>query len=122
MAANVSHARAIARSRRHFRLRKKVVGSAGRPRLVVTRSARHISAALVDDRAGRTVASASTLEADLRAAAGDKTEKAREVGGRIAERAKLAGIGSVVFDRGGDAYHGRIAALADGARSGGLEF
>jgi large subunit ribosomal protein L18 len=119
---SVSHARATARGRRHFRLRKKVVGTAERPRLVVTRSARHIGAQLVDDRAGRTLASASTLEAELRSADGDKSAKARQVGERIAERAKAAGVTAVVFDRGGDAYHGRIAALADGARSGGLEF
>ncbi len=119
---SVSHQRAVARTRRHFRLRKKVVGTAARPRLVVTRSARHILAQLVDDATGRTLASASTLEADARSAAGDKSAKARQVGERVAERAKAAGIDAVVFDRGGDAYHGRIAALADGARSGGLEF
>lgn len=122
MATSVSHARAIARARRHFRLRKKVVGTAARPRLVVTRSARHITAQLVDDSVGRTVASASTLEAESRSADGDKTAKARGVGERIAERGKAAGVSAVVFDRGGDAFHGRIAALADGARSGGLEF
>jgi large subunit ribosomal protein L18 len=122
MTVSVSHARAIARQRRHFRLRKKVVGTAARPRLVVTRSARHIGAQLVDDSVGRTVASASTLEAELRGADGDKTAKARQVGERIAQRASSLGISAVVFDRGGDAYHGRIAALADGARSGGLEF
>jgi len=122
MALSVSHARAVARTRRHFRLRKKVVGSAARPRLVVTRSARHIGAQIVDDALGHTLASASTLEADLRAASGDKTAKARSVGEKLAERAKAAGVTSVVFDRGGDQYHGRIAALADGARSGGLEF
>ncbi len=122
MALSQSHARAVARTRRHFRLRKKIVGSAARPRLVVTRSARHIGAQIVDDAAGRTLASASTLEADLRAASGDKTAKARTVGEKLAERAKAAGITAVVFDRGGDTYHGRIAALADGARSGGLEF
>jgi large subunit ribosomal protein L18 len=122
MALSVSHARAVARTRRHFRLRKKVVGSAARPRLVVTRSARHIGAQIVDDGVGRTLVSASTLEADLRAASGDKTAKARTVGEKLAERAKAAGVSAVVFDRGGDQYHGRIAALADGARSGGLEF
>src|SRR5690349_9974410 len=115
MAANVSHQRATARTRRHFRLRKKVVGSASRPRLVVTRSARHIGVQLVDDALGRTLAAASTLEADLRSADGDKTAKARKVGELIAERAKAAGVSAVVFDRGGDRYHGRIAALADGA-------
>ena len=118
---SVSHARAIARGRRHFRLRKKVVGTAARPRLVVTRSARHIVAQLVDDGVGRTVASASTLEADLRGADGDKSAKARRVGEIIAQRAASLNITKAVFDRGGDAYHGRIAALADGARSGGLE-
>jgi large subunit ribosomal protein L18 len=122
MALSQSHARAVARTRRHFRLRKKVVGSAARPRLVVTRSARHIGAQIVDDAVGRTLVSASTLEADLRAASGDKTAKARTVGEKLAERAKAAGVSAVVFDRGGDQYHGRIAALADGARSGGLEF
>ncbi len=122
MALSVSHARAVARTRRHFRLRKKIVGTAARPRLVVTRSARHISAQIVDDSVGHTLVAASTLESDLRAAPGDKTAKARGVGEKLAERAKAAGVSAVVFDRGGDAYHGRIAALADGARSGGLEF
>jgi large subunit ribosomal protein L18 len=122
MAANVSHQRAVARARRHFRLRKKVSGTTQRPRLVVSRSARHISAQLVDDSVGHTLASASTLEADVRAVAGDKSAKARKVGELVAERAKAAGVDKVVFDRGGDSYHGRIAALADGAREGGLEF
>ena len=122
MAANVSQKRAEARTRRHFRLRKKVVGTAERPRLVVTRSSRHIAVQVVDDSIGHTVASASTLEADLRAADGDKSAKAKLVGGLVAERAKAAGVVSVVFDRGGDKYHGRIAALADGARGAGLEF
>jgi large subunit ribosomal protein L18 len=122
MAANVSQKRAEARTRRHFRLRKKVVGTAARPRLVVTRSARHIAVQVVDDSIGQTVASASTLEVDLRAAEGDKTAKAKKVGELVAERAKAAGVVSVVFDRGGDKYHGRIAALADGARGAGLEF
>lgn len=119
---SVSQRRATARTRRHFRLRKKVVGTSLRPRLVVTRSARHILVQVVDDSIGQTVASASTLEADLRAADGDKTSKAKKVGELIADRAKAAGVTSVVFDRGGDKYHGRIAALADAARSGGLEF
>jgi len=110
----------IARQRRHLRLRKKVVGTAGRPRLVVTRSARHIVAQIVDDGVGRTLASASTLEVDLRATEGDKTAKARKVGELVAARAKAAGIESVVFDRGGNKYHGRVAAVADGAREGGL--
>ena len=110
----------IARQRRHLRLRKKVVGTASRPRLVVTRSARHIVAQVVDDGVGRTIASASTLEADLRAAEGDKTAKARRVGELVAARAKAAGVEAVVFDRGGNTYHGRVAAVADGAREGGL--
>lgn len=112
--------KAVARARRHLRLRKKVVGSAARPRLVVTRSTRHMVAQVVDDSIGRTLVSASTLEADLRALDGDKTAKARRVGELIAERAKAAGIEAVVFDRGGNKYHGRVAAVADGAREGGL--
>jgi len=120
--SSISQVRAAARTRRHFRLRKKVVGSATRPRLVVTRSARHIGVQVVDDALGRTLAAASTLEADLRGAEGDKTVKARKVGELIAERAKAAGVVAVVFDRSGDSYHGRIAALADGARGAGLEF
>jgi len=109
-----------ARSRRHARLRKKIVGTELRPRLVVNRSARHVFVQLVDDSKGHTVASASTLEADVRSFDGDKTAKARKVGELVAERAKSAGIDSVVFDRGGNRYHGRIAAIADGAREGGL--
>ena len=112
--------KAIARTRRHLRLRKKISGSTARPRLVVTRSARHITAQVVDDSVGRTLASASTLESDLRASADDKTAKARKVGELVAERAKAAGIDAVVFDRGGNKYHGRVAAVADGAREGGL--
>ncbi|MGH8890334.1 MAG: 50S ribosomal protein L18 [Acidothermaceae bacterium] len=108
------------RSRRHFRVRKRVAGSTVRPRLVVNRSARHVFVQVVDDSTGRTLASASTLEADLRAASGDKTAKARRVGALVAERAKAAGIAAVVFDRGGYKYHGRVAAIADGAREGGL--
>jgi large subunit ribosomal protein L18 len=122
MATSVSHERRTARARRHFRLRKKVTGTATRPRLVVTRSARHIAVQLVDDTVGRTLVSASTLEADLRAADGDKTAKARQVGELVGRRASELGVTTVVFDRGGDSYHGRIAALADGARSAGLEF
>ena len=122
MATSVSHDRRTARARRHFRLRKKVTGTATRPRLVVNRSARHIAVQLVDDSVGRTLASASTLEADLRAADGDKSAKARKVGELVGRRAVELGVTTVVFDRGGDAYHGRIAALADGARSAGLEF
>ena len=114
--------KAIARSRRHSRVRKRVSGTPSRPRLVVSRSARHIVVQVVDDIAGRTLASASTMEADLRKNSGDKTAKAREVGKLVAVRAKQAGIESVVFDRGGNKYHGRVAALADGAREGGLNF
>ena len=113
---------AAARSRRHLRVRKKVTGTAERPRLVVTRSSKHITAQVVDDSQGKTLAYASTMEPDLRALEGDKTAKARKVGELLAERAKEAGIGAVVFDRAGHRYHGRIAALADGAREGGLEF
>jgi large subunit ribosomal protein L18 len=112
--------KAISRARRHLRLRKKVVGTAARPRLVVTRSTRHMVAQVVDDAVGRTLVSASTLEADLRAFDGDKTAKARRVGELVAERAKAAGIEAVVFDRGGNKYHGRVAAVAEGAREGGL--
>jgi large subunit ribosomal protein L18 len=122
MATSVSQDRRTARARRHFRLRKKVTGTAARPRLVVTRSARHIAVQLVDDSVGRTLTSASTLEADLRAADGDKTAKSRRVGELVGRRAVELGVTTVVFDRGGDSYHGRVAALADGARSAGLEF
>lgn len=112
--------KAVARARRHLRLRKKVVGTPVRPRLVVSRSSRHMVAQVVDDSVGRTLAAASTLEADLRSFDGDKTAKARRVGELIAERAKAAGVEAVVFDRGGNKYHGRVAAVADGAREGGL--
>ncbi|MEG0028096.1 MAG: 50S ribosomal protein L18, partial [Aurantimicrobium sp.] len=101
-------------------LRKKIEGTAARPRLVVTRSARHVFVQLVDDSQGVTVASASTLESDMRTFAGDKTAKARKVGELVAERAKKVGIEAVVFDRGGNKYAGRVAAIADGAREGGL--
>jgi large subunit ribosomal protein L18 len=110
------------RLRRQVRVRKKVSGTTERPRLVVTRSSRHISAQVVDDTAGRTLASASTMEADVRTLDGDKTAKAQRVGELAAERAKAAGIDSVVFDRAGHRYHGRVAALADGARKTGLTF
>ncbi|AZQ76093.1 MAG: 50S ribosomal protein L18 [Flaviflexus sp.] len=110
----------VARKRRHLRLRKKITGTAARPRLVVTRSNRHIVAQVIDDLAGATIASASSLEADLRADDGDKTAKARKVGELVGERAKAAGVDSVVFDRGGNQYHGRVAAVADGARESGL--
>jgi large subunit ribosomal protein L18 len=112
--------KSAARGRRHLRLRKKLSGTSLRPRLVVSRSSRHVFVQIVDDTAGRTVASASTLEADLRSFEGDKTAKARRVGELLAERAKNAGVDAVVFDRGGNRYHGRIAAIADGAREGGL--
>ncbi len=121
-ASRVSADRRVARTRRHARLRKKVAGSAQRPRLVVNRSARHIVVQLIDDLAGHTLASASTLESDVRALDGDKKARAIKVGELIAERARAAGVTSVVFDRGGYNYHGRIAALADAAREGGLEF
>ena len=112
--------KSAARARRHARLRKKIVGTEARPRLVVTRSARHVFVQLVDDSKGHTLVSASTLETDLRANDGDKTAKARKVGELLAERAKAAGIEAVVFDRGGNRYAGRVAAIADGAREGGL--
>jgi large subunit ribosomal protein L18 len=113
--------KSAAKARRHTRLRKKVVGTELRPRLVVTRSARHVFVQVVDDSKGFTLASASTLEADLRTFDGDKTAKAKKVGELVAERAKKAGIDAVVFDRGGSKYAGRVAAIADGAREGGLD-
>jgi len=119
---NSSSPRRLAKGRRHFRIRKKVSGTAVRPRLVVTRSARHILAQVVDDLAGHTLASASTLEPQLRTVDGDKSARARQVGELVARRAKDKGIEAVVFDRGGNAYSGRIAALADGAREQGLRF
>ena len=112
----------VARSRRHVRVRKKVSGTTTRPRLVVTRSSRHVFVQVVDDVAGRTLASASTMEADLRGLTGDKTAKARKVGELVGQRAKDAGVEAVVFDRGGNRYHGRVAALAEGARESGLSF
>ncbi|MGC5585969.1 50S ribosomal protein L18 [Ornithinimicrobium sp. W1679] len=115
-----SKTKMAARNRRHVRLRKRVTGTAARPRLVVNRSSRHVFVQLVDDTEGRTLASASTMEADLRALEGDKTAKARRVGELLAERAKAAGVESAVFDRGGNRYAGRVAAIADGARESGL--
>jgi large subunit ribosomal protein L18 len=112
--------KSAARDRRHTRLRKKIEGTASRPRLVVTRSARHVFVQVIDDAKGHTLAFASTLEADMRTFSGDKTAKAKQVGELVAERAKKAGIESVVFDRGGNKYAGRVAAIADGAREGGL--
>ena len=127
MAISLKHnkntaARLRSRSLRQKRGRKKISGTAERPRLVVTRSSRHITVQVVDDLEGKTVAYASTMEADLRSFEGDKTTKAKKVGELVAERANKAGIEGVVFDRAGNKYHGRIAALADGAREGGLTF
>jgi large subunit ribosomal protein L18 len=126
MGANISgtikrgKSKAAARVRRQVRGRKRISGTTERPRLVVSRSSRHLFVQVVDDTAGRTVASASTMEPDLRTFDGDKTAKAKKVGELIADRAKAAGVMSVVFDRGGNKYHGRVAAIADGAREGGL--
>ena len=117
-----SAARRVARLRRHNRLRKKVVGTAERPRLVVNRSSRHIHVQLVNDANGTTIAAASSIEADVRAVSGDKKAHSVRVGQLIAERARAAGIEAVVFDRGGNTYGGRIAALADAARENGLKF
>ena len=110
------------RLRRQVRVRKKVFGSPDRPRLVVSKSSKHLFAQVIDDVAGRTLASASTMEAGVRAAEGDKSAKAKQVGFELAARANAAGVEQVVFDRAGHKYHGRIAALADGAREGGLGF
>ncbi|MET7751351.1 50S ribosomal protein L18 [Micromonospora sp. NPDC005367] len=118
----VAAKRAVGRARRHFRVRKNVSGTTERPRLVVTRSLRHIVAQVVDDTKGHTVASASTMDASLRGAEGDKSALAGKVGALLAERAKAAGVSKVVFDRGGNRYAGRVAALADAAREAGLEF
>ena len=114
--------RRVGRARRHFRIRKRVNGTSERPRLVVTRSLRHISAQIVDDLKGHTVVSASSMDATIRGAEGDKSAIARRVGSLLADRAKAAGIEKVVFDRGGNRYAGRIAALADAAREAGLSF
>ena len=115
-------ARAKSRLRRQVRGRKKISGTSERPRLVVTRSTKHITVQVVDDLVGKTLASASTMEGDLRSFEGDKTAKAKKVGELVAARAKELGVDSVVFDRAGNKYHGRVAALADGAREGGLTF
>ena len=122
MAMTVKRAKGkvAARGRRHLRVRKKITGTAVRPRLVVSRSSRHVFVQVVDDTVGKTVASASTMEADVRTVTGGKTEQAKKVGELVAERAKAAGVEAVVFDRGGNKYHGRVAAIADGAREGGL--
>ena len=127
MAISIKHAkhtagRVASRQRRQIRGRKKIQGSAERPRLVVTRSSKHIVAQVVNDLEGHTLASASTMESDLRSFDGDKTAKAKKVGELLADRAKAAGVGSVVFDRAGNKYAGRVAALADGARENGLDF
>jgi large subunit ribosomal protein L18 len=119
---DVSTRRRVARSRRHNRIRKKISGTPERPRLVVNRSARHIAVQLVDDTAGHTMASARSIEADVRAIDGDKKAKAAKVGALLAERARAIGVTKVVFDRGGYDYHGRVAAVADAAREAGLEF
>ncbi|MGH9076228.1 MAG: 50S ribosomal protein L18 [Acidimicrobiales bacterium] len=111
-----------ARARRHHRVRKKVTGSAGRPRLAVFRSSRHMVAQVIDDRAGRTLAAASTLEKDVRGTGvTGNLAAASAVGRLVAERAAAAGVTRVVFDRGGFLYHGRVAAVADAARAAGLE-
>lgn len=122
MASQVARKRRDSRIRRHARLRKKISGTPVRPRLAVNRSSRHITVQLIDDLAGHTLAFASSLDTEVRGLDGDKKAKAAKVGELIAARAKEAGISTVVFDRGGLAYHGRIAALADAAREGGLEF
>jgi large subunit ribosomal protein L18 len=116
--AGVSAARRVSRARRHFRIRKKVAGTVERPRLVVTRSTRHLFAQIVDDGSARTLASVSTFKLGD----GDKTARARQAGTALAESAKAAGVSKVVFDRGGNTYTGRIAAFADAAREAGLEF
>ncbi len=119
---DVSTTRRLSKTRRHFRLRKKISGTAERPRLVVNRSSRHMHVQLVDDLTGTTLAAASTVEPDVRAVEGDKKARGAKVGQLIAERAKAAGVEAVVFDRGGHTYSGRIAALADAARESGLKF
>ena len=119
---DISTRRRVARTRRHYRLRKNISGTAEIPRLVVHRTSRHMHAQLIDDVAGHTLAAASTIEPEVRALDGEKKDRGARVGELIAERAKAAGISTVVFDRGGYVYHGRVAALAEGAREGGLEF
>ena len=114
-------ARTKSRLQRQLRGRKRLSGTAERPRLVVTRSSKHISVQVVDDLVGKTLVSASSMEADLRTLEGDKTAKAKKVGELIADRAKKAGVSAVVFDRGGNRFAGRVAAIAEGAREGGLD-
>jgi large subunit ribosomal protein L18 len=120
--SGVAATRRVGKARRHFRVRKNVAGTLERPRLVVSRSLRHMVAQIVDDGQGKTLASASTMDASIRGTDGAKSDLARRVGALLAERAKAAGISKVVFDRGGNRYAGRIAALADAAREAGLEF
>ncbi len=120
--SGVAAQRAVGRARRHFRVRRVVNGTAARPRLVVTRSLRHITAQVVDDLKGHTLASATSLDSSIRSGAGDKKATAAKVGALVAQRAKAAGVTQVVFDRGGNRYAGRIASLADAAREAGLEF
>jgi large subunit ribosomal protein L18 len=119
---SIAAQRRVGRARRHFRVRKNVFGTVERPRLVVTRSLRHITAQIVDDTKGHTLASASSMDSTIRGTEGDKRAVARKVGALLAERASAAGINKIVFDRGGNRYAGRIAALADAAREAGLEF
>ena len=119
---DISTRRRVARARRHFRIRKTLRGTPETPRLVVHRTSRHMHVQVIDDLAGHTLAAASTMEPDIRAMEGDKKSKGAKVGELIAERAKAAGIEKVVFDRGGYKYHGRVAAMADAAREGGLQF
>jgi large subunit ribosomal protein L18 len=121
--ANISHARRVARQRRHHRVRKKIVGTPARPRLAVFRSNRHLVLQVIDDTSGRTLAAASSVEKDLKAAGPTgNVDGAARVGTLLAERAKAAGITKVVFDRGGFLYHGRVASAAQAARDAGLEF
>ena len=118
----MKHTKDQQRRRRHGRVRKKITGTSERPRMAVFRSNKHISVQVIDDRAGRTLVAASTLETDLRGGSTATVEAAKNVGKLVAERAKQQGVTSVVFDRGGNLYHGRVAAVADGAREAGLEF
>ena len=119
---DISSRRREARARRHNRIRKTLRGTPETPRLVVHRSSRHIHVQVIDDLAGHTLVSASSIEPDVRNLEGDKKGKAAKVGQLVAERAKAAGIEAIVFDRGGYKYHGRVAALAEAAREGGLKF
>lgn len=120
--ARKAEGRRVARLRRHRRVRKRIFGTPERPRLTVFRSVRHIYAQVIDDTGGHTLAAASTVEPSLREADGSKTDLAKRVGALVAERAREARVERVAFDRGGYAYHGRVAALAEGAREGGLDF